>query len=114
MGEMELLQENAERRVCERISLGCRVRVELESGLVLHGSTRDVSLGGLLFQSDQVIDGFPPGEIAMLFLLSDQGESVPFRCEAVRISTKYAGLKIDRKFVAKFGMELAKGRLLRC
>lgn len=114
MSEMELLQENSERRACERISLGRRVRVELENGLILHGSTRDVSLGGLLFQSDLVINGFPPGEIAKLFLLNDKGESAPFPCEAVRISTKYAGLKIDRKFAAKFGMELAKGHLFRC
>ena len=109
----ELSQENSERRICERINLGYRARVELTSGLVLTGSTLDVSLGGLLFQADQPISGFPPGETAMLFLLEEQGESAPFPCEAVRISSAQAALKIDRKFAARFGKALTKGRLIR-
>ena len=109
----ELSQGGAERRTCERINMGYRARVELTNGVVLTGSTLDVSLGGLLFQADQAINGFPPGETVMLFLLDEQGESAPFPCEAVRISTVQAALKIDRKFAARFGKALTKGRLIR-
>lgn len=109
----ELLNKNSERRICERINLGYRARVELANGLVLMGSTLDVSLGGLLFLADQTISGFPPGAIAMLFLLEEQSESAPFPCEAVRISSAQAALKIDRKFAARFGKALTKGRLIR-
>lgn len=109
----ELPQGSAERRTCERVTMGCRARVELSNGVVLTGSTLDVSLGGLLFQADQTINGFPPGETAMLFLLDEQGESAPFPCETVRISSAQAALKIDRKFAARFGKALTKGRLIR-
>lgn len=109
----ELSQGSAERRTCERINLGYRARVELANGVALTGSTLDVSLGGLLFLADQTINGFPPGETAMLFLLDEQGESAPFPCEAVRISSAQAALKIDRKFAARFGKALTKGRLIR-
>jgi len=100
---------NANRRVCDRLSLNRKVVLELDNGEILVGETDDISLRGVLLNVDLLPEGDVLGMKATLFVIGDGGEhSSGFPCKVVRLKDMSIALELDKKVVAAFGQLITR------
>jgi len=94
----------ASRRVCERLGLSRRAVLELDNGDILVGDTVDISLRGVLLQTDLLSGGDISGARGELFMIGEDDEhSSGFPCQVVRVKGGTVAVQLDRKAIAAFG-----------
>ena len=104
MNDKNTNNPDSNRRICDRLSLNRRMLLELDSGDILVGESEDISLRGVLLQTDGLFEGDLQGNQGTLYVFGDGGkQSNGFRCRVVRIKGTALALELDKKVVAAFG-----------
>ena len=113
MADSDTGNQNANQRVCDRLTVHRKILFELDNGEILTGNTEDISPRGVLMNTES-----PPGSdlinlTGTLFIISDDGQfSIGYPCKVVRLIGKSIALEIEKKAAAAFGNHMAKELLL--
>lgn len=101
------------RRACDRLSVSRKMLLELDNGEIVIGESGDISLRGVLLNTDSLPETELAGMAGTLYVFSDNGtQSSGFPCSVIRRRETSLALELDRKVIAAFG-ECVTRELLR-
>jgi hypothetical protein len=112
MNESTTAEADDDRRRCERLSVHQQILLELAGGASFQGHTQNVSLSGMLLQTDISPDREMLGQIGVLFLVRDgKTQSDGYPCRVVRLVNQCVALELERSVATAFGLRLTRGLL---
>lgn len=101
--------QDANQRVCDRLSLSRKILFELGNGTILTGKTEDVSPRGVLMKTEASSKDELLGITGTLFIISDEGHfSLGYPCKVARQTDSAIALEIDKTAAATFGYYMAE------
>ena len=107
-----LQQPDDDRRGCERFDLHQQIQLELDGGDNFEGNTANISLSGMLLQTDITPEHEIQNLTGMLYLVRDgRRRSDGYPCRVVRLVNQCIALELERRTAAAFGMRLTKDLL---
>jgi hypothetical protein len=102
----------ANRRVCDRLSVNRTLLLELDNGEILQGQSSDISPRGALMKPDTPPRDELLGLAGTLYIISEEGHfSVGYPCKVVRLKQEFIALEISKKAAAAFGNYMARDLL---
>ena len=107
-------QEQAEKRLCQRIKLNRQMQLTLADGQIIRGVTENISLRGMRIITHDIhetrqTDTEQTASIQIKF--ANEQLSPAYPCSIVRYESDSVCLQLDSKKAASFGMMLTRGTL---
>lgn len=102
------------RRTWDRLNVRRRMLLEFANGDILIGHSQDISLRGVLLQTDDLPATDVLGAAATLFLVGGDGQpSTGYSCQVVRFVGDCIALELDQKVAAAFANRITRDLLKR-